>query len=340
MKGGGCAAVALGVVGTFVVGLSIIGGAVDEEGDDEKGGLSAFGGSLNAKAVPEQYRKWVIKAGKVCPGVSSPLIAAQIEAESGWNPLAKSPAAARGLSQFIPGTWETWKVDADGGGASWRSGPDNIMTQAAYDCALMKQVKGLRIKGEPTRLMLAAYNAGPDAVRRYQGVPPYQETQQYVKRIMGLIPKYSAALRPEAKGGPFGRRVASYAKRWIGTPYAWGGGDASGPTRGIDHGSGTTGFDCSGLVMYAVSQASGGDITLPHLSQAQVLEGKSVKLGDIKVGDAIGFALHEAGYWDHIGIYIGGGQFVHAPSTGDVVKISSLHEPYYKSKPKKIRRYG
>lgn len=334
---GGCAAVALGVVGTFIVGISVIGGAADEEDDDK--GVTAIRGSLKLDEVPKEYRKWIIKAGKVCPGVTSPLIAAQIEAESNWNPLAKSPAKARGLSQFIPGTWETWKVDADGGGPSWKSGPDNIMTQAAYDCALMKQVKGMRIKGEPTRLMLAAYNAGPGAVEKYQGVPPYQETQKYVKRIMDLIPKYSKALRPE-RGGPFGSRVASYAKRWIGTPYAWGGGDKNGPTTGIDQGAGTTGFDCSGLVLYAVSQASGGDIALPHLSQGQVLEGKPVKRADIRVGDAIGFALHEPGYWDHIGIYIGDGQFVHAPRTGDFVKISSLSEPYYKSKPKKIRRYG
>ncbi|MEU1121955.1 MULTISPECIES: NlpC/P60 family protein [unclassified Streptomyces] len=328
---------ALGAVGSLVVGLSIIGGAAEEE-DDGKG-LVAVRGTLKAGAVPKQYRKWVIKAGKTCAGVSSPLIAAQIEAESGWNPRATSPVGARGLSQFMPATWQTHKVDADGGGASWRSGPDNILTQAAYDCKLMDAVKSYHLKGDPTRLMLAAYNAGPGAVSQYKGVPPYPETQQYVKRIMGLIPKYSKA-ESVSKGGPFGRRVAAYAKKWIGTPYAWGGGDGDGPTLGTGHGSGTRGFDCSGLVLHAIVQASGGSKTLPHSSQLQVTMGKHVDRADIQVGDVVGFALHSPGNFDHIGIYVGNNQFVHAPSTGDFVKVSSLEEMYYKSKPQEIRRFG
>ncbi|MEU5959216.1 NlpC/P60 family protein [Streptomyces sp. NPDC047525] len=331
----GAAAVAALCFG-MVFGLTIWAGS--EDGDAANGDDAGFAGELDTSKIPKEYRKWVIKAGSQCAGVTAPLIAAQIEAESGWNPDAKSPAKARGLSQFIPGTWESHKVDADGGGASWRSGPDNIMTQAAYDCVLMKEVKSYKLKGDPVELMLAAYNAGPWPVKKYGGIPPYRETQEYVKRITGLIPKYTQELSPAS--GPMGQRIAAEAKKQLGEPYAWGGGGIHGPSRGIQHGASTVGFDCSGLTQWAVYRGSKGKITLPRSSQMQIKEGKGVRSRDVRAGDLVGWALNGAGNYDHIGIAIGGGQFIHAPKTGDVVKISSLDEPYYANRPMQIRRLG
>ncbi|WP_125264876.1 NlpC/P60 family protein [Streptomyces alboflavus] len=338
-RAGGCAVAAMASVGAFVIGLSIIGGAIQEEDDDKGGELSGgtFIGKLDTRKVPKAYRKWVLKAGRMCEGVSAPLIAAQIEQESGWNPRATSPVGAQGISQFMPGTWRTWGMDADGrGGANVFSPPDAIMTQARYDCFILKKVKSYKVKGDLTRLMLAGYNAGPDAVRQYGGIPPYLETQRYVKLIMSLIPKYSAGGSVEMSG-PLGRRIAAQAKKWIGTPYAWGGGGIGGPSKGIAHGAGTVGFDCSGLTQYAVYHGSKGRITLPRSSQAQA-GGTAVK-GRAQPGDLIAFQLNGgAGNYDHIGVYIGNNRFVHAPRTGSTVKVSSLTEPYYASKVQKIRR--
>jgi cell wall-associated NlpC family hydrolase len=84
----------------------------------------------------------------------------------------------------------------------------------------------------------------------------------------------------------------------------------------------TIGFDCSGLVQWAVYQASHGRITLPRVAHDQVQRGKPVTRTSMRPGDLIGFD-HGQGI-THIGIYIGHGQMVHAPQTGDVVKISPL----------------
>jgi len=97
--------------------------------------------------------------------------------------------------------------------------------------------------------------------------------------------------------------VVGIAMQYLGTPYVWGGASPSG-------------FDCSGLVMYAFAQIG---ISLPHSSYAQYGYGSPVSRGDLQPGDIVFFDG-----LGHVGIYVGGGSFIHAPHTGDVVKISSL----------------
>ncbi|MFI6340482.1 NlpC/P60 family protein [Streptomyces sp. NPDC050535] len=324
-----------------LVGLSVV-GSVDQKKEAAPVG---FATTLDVKGVPTEYVEWIQRAGQQCPEVSAPLVAAQIKAESNWDPTAVSPADAQGLSQFIPGTWATWGVDAasrdgspepDGVADPFTPG-DAIMTQARYDCWLAGKVKKVNPGGDPTRLMLAAYNAGPGAVQDYDGVPPYPETQDYVTKIIESMTDFTGA-QPDAQASEFGDRVVAAAKKWLGTPYSWGGGGPEGPGRGFAQGANTIGFDCSSLVQYAVYQASGGEELLPRVSQLQVLAGESVAGDDMRPGDVIGFNLN--GSYDHIGIYIGHGQFIHAPKTGDVVKINSLDEPYYAQKPQKVRRFG
>jgi peptidoglycan DL-endopeptidase CwlO len=97
--------------------------------------------------------------------------------------------------------------------------------------------------------------------------------------------------------------AATIALRYLGVPYLWGG-------------ESPKGFDCSGLVAYVYAQLG---ITLPHYAAAQYQLGVAVPRDQLQPGDLVFFdAL------DHVGIYIGGGEFVHAPHTGDVVKITSL----------------
>jgi peptidoglycan DL-endopeptidase CwlO len=97
--------------------------------------------------------------------------------------------------------------------------------------------------------------------------------------------------------------AATIALRYLGVPYLWGG-------------ESPKGFDCSGLVAYVYAQLG---ITLPHYAAAQYQLGVGVPRDQLQPGDLVFFdAL------DHVGIYIGGGQFVHAPHTGDVVKITTL----------------
>ena len=141
---------------------------------------------VNVDAVPQEYREWVAKAGQVCRDIPSSVIAAQIEAESGWNPRAVSPVGAQGLSQFMPGTWAAYGRDDDGNGrVSPYDAGDAIMAQARYDCEIAASLRGV-VAGDLLDLTLAGYNAGPGAVMLHGGVPPYAETRAYVAKIRGL----------------------------------------------------------------------------------------------------------------------------------------------------------
>jgi cell wall-associated NlpC family hydrolase len=88
-----------------------------------------------------------------------------------------------------------------------------------------------------------------------------------------------------------------------------------------------TGFDCSGFVRYVFSHAIG--LQLPSTSASQFLAGIKVKRDDIKPGDLVFFRTHGRHRISHVGIYISGGRFIHSPSAGKSVEISSLDDGYW-----------
>ncbi|MBI3689557.1 MAG: NlpC/P60 family peptidoglycan endopeptidase RipB [Mycolicibacterium aromaticivorans] len=106
----------------------------------------------------------------------------------------------------------------------------------------------------------------------------------------------------------------------IGVPYSWGGGSLTGPSRGIDSGADTIGFDCSGLTRYAFA---GVGVLLPRWSGDQYNAGRKVPPSQAKRGDLLfwgpGGSQHEA-------IYLGGGQMLEAQQTGVPVKVSPVRE--------------
>ncbi|MBO0885628.1 MAG: C40 family peptidase, partial [Mycobacterium sp.] len=129
---------------------------------------------------------------------------------------------------------------------------------------------------------------------------------------------------------PFGARVVAWSLCWLGTPYRWGGGNYSGPAVGFccspsgGDGSIGPGFDCSGLTMYAVYQASKGRIALPHYTVTQDSDprGQRVPITALQAGDLLFFGAVGAPH--HVAIYYGDGKMVEAQQTGVPVKISSL----------------
>ena len=112
-----------------------------------------------------------------------------------------------------------------------------------------------------------------------------------------------------------GEHAVQIALKYLGIPYVWGGATPTG------------GFDCSGLVMYVYGQLG---IRLHHFTGLQWLEGTRVEASQLRAGDIV-FFRPEGGHPGHEGMYIGGGKFIHAPHTGDVVKISDLagYAPIY-----------
>jgi len=111
--------------------------------------------------------------------------------------------------------------------------------------------------------------------------------------------------------GTLGEQAAALAQQYLGVPYVWGGASPSG-------------FDCSGLVVYVYGQLG---VSLPHYTGALWTSGSHVGSDQLAPGDLV-FFYPDLG---HVGIYIGGGLFIHAPHTGDVVKISALSDPWYAS---------
>ncbi|UGQ10359.1 NlpC/P60 family protein [Yinghuangia sp. ASG 101] len=295
--------------------------------------------------VPPQYREIISRVGNQCPELSPTLLAAQMEQESGWQSSVESHASAKGVAQFIDATWASFGTDGDGDGrADVTNGVDAIASAARYDCyvagLVRPYVEAGQVRGNVQDLMLAAYNAGPDAVIKYSGVPPYEETKNYIRSIRTLMDKYQVITPAVAAGTPFGAAVVTFAMEQRGLPYSWGGGTVDGPSTGFGPKGQVVGFDCSGLVLYAVYQASGGKVTLPRVSQRQVTVGQAVPrdLAQMRPGDVIGFDPKSSGDFSHIGIYIGDGQMVHAPKPGDVVKVSPLSE--YAGVTWSVRRYG
>lgn len=103
------------------------------------------------------------------------------------------------------------------------------------------------------------------------------------------------------------QKVIAVAKAQMGKPYRWG---ATGPNS----------FDCSGLMQYAYKNGAG--VSLPRVSREQATVGKKVSKAELQPGDLVFFA--KGGRIHHVGMYLGNDQYIHAPQTGDVVKISKL----------------
>lgn len=109
-----------------------------------------------------------------------------------------------------------------------------------------------------------------------------------------------------------GQQIVSFAKKFLGVPYAWAGRSPNG-------------FDCSGFTSYIFGQ---NNITIPRMADEQFEVGLPVKKSDLMLGDMVFFSTYEPGP-SHVGIYIGNGQFIHASSGADEVTVTPLNKPYY-----------
>lgn len=254
-------------------------------------------------------------------GLPWQVIASIMGIESGGDSRVISVAGARGLMQIMP---EYWQYLAD-----------------QYDGNLMNPETNIKVGAQILKILYDKYGSWDKAAAAYlgaidehgniTGAPDAYGTTGHIyvdlfnqnMRILG----YGAPSQAEAAaGGQPATHQAYSAMQFvmdeaIGVPYVWGGADMNG-------------FDCSGLTLWAFAKAG---IRLPRTAAEQYNYTQRVDHNQVQPGDLVFFANTNGPGITHVGIYIGNGQFVHAPTEGKTVQVTSLNDPFWG---KHIAGYG
>jgi cell wall-associated NlpC family hydrolase len=169
--------------------------------------------------------------------------------------------------------------------------------------ALLREEAAQRAKDAADAAAAAAAQAKPSPTAKTTPVAPPAATTPTSATTTSAASPTAPTVVPVSGGHP---EAASIALKYLGIPYQWAGASPG------------TGFDCSGLVMYVFAQIG---VQLPHFAAGQYGYGSPVSRDQLQPGDLVFFDG-----LSHVGIYIGNGQMVHAPQTGDVVKITALSD--------------
>ena len=183
--------------------------------------------------------------------------------------------------------------------------------KAREEAAAQAALKAAEEKAKREAAARAAQSQARQSQARQPQAAPRSQTSQKTTRPQARPQspaKPAASQRSTANAGGSRAAVISYAKRFLGVPYVWGGSTPSG-------------FDCSGLTSYVYRNAVG--VNLPRVSQAQRNVGTRVSRAQAQPGDMVN-------YNHHVGIYLGNGYMIHAPKPGDRVKIARVYgNPVY-----------
>jgi cell wall-associated NlpC family hydrolase len=173
-----------------------------------------------------------------------------------------------------------------------------------------------------TQLLVGMARAAHPAVTSSEanvllGLPQLPAAQASLAGVPSLLPSRSGGAFPQVPSNlplnTLGGQAVALAFQYLGVPYVWAGSTPSG-------------FDCSGLTMYVYGQLG---IKLGHYTGFQYYEGRRVARDQLQPGDLVFFHANAFGVPQHEGMYIGNGSFIHAPHTGDVVRVSSLFDTRY-----------
>jgi cell wall-associated NlpC family hydrolase len=219
---------------------------------------------------------------------------------------------------------------------------DTLQRQAAAALASAERVEaGARAQAAAFATQQAALQAqlqqAQQTLTALQGqrAASVQYDQQQQQQAAAAAAAAQAAARPSSSaarqsGPPAGaanssavETAISAATRWVGTRYAWGGGSLTGPSLGFGIDAGVVGFDCSGLTRYAYAQAG---ITIARNSTAQYATLPHVSRADLQRGDLVFYATDTSNpaTIHHVAIYLGGGQMLEAPESGERVRITAV----------------
>lgn len=209
------------------------------------------------------------------------------------------------------GTGETVTTEAPEGAdvGSVMSQPD-IGTTVAQSIMGSRDETGAREDGALFKGVMQGAMAAQFGVQNFVGQK--SDSAEGQTSTMGLAEAYATG---EGNGTP-----VDAASQYLGTPYSWGGGTPSGPTRGFGRGANTVGFDCSSLVQMAWAKAG---VKLPRTTYDQIKVGQAVDgVQNAKPGDLL---FPSTG---HVQMYIGNGKVIEAPQTGGHVQIVGLRDKY------------
>jgi cell wall-associated NlpC family hydrolase len=141
--------------------------------------------------------------------------------------------------------------------------------------------------------------------------------------VLALMLAGCATVPAPEEHPPVAQDPASHALKMVGRPYRFGGASPQ------------AGFDCSGLVQFSFAQAGKA---VPRSTEEQRLLARPVAVSELRRGDLV-FFDHEGRKNSHLGIYLGDGTFVHAPSTGKSVRSDKLDSPFWKQRLSELRRF-
>src|SRR6478672_2135651 len=312
----------------------------DQQQADYGAALANVAGLQNQR---DQYNQWLAqKAAEEEAARQAAIEAARVAAEEAARQAAAQAAAEAAAAQA----------------AAEQAAAD----QAAREAAAAQAAAEAEAQAERDS---AAQEAANQAARNAQEAQAAQDNEPFYAscddaRAAGLGPinrgesGYRAALDPNDNGvacegtaaavstptapavsansGNRGQTVVNAAKAFLGTTYAWGGGDYDGPTLGIRDGGVADrfgdyrkiGFDCSGLALYAWAQVG---VFLPHYSGYQYSGQPKVSRDDLQPGDLVFYAYNtsDPGTIHHVAIWLGNNQIIEAPNSGSYVKISTMY---------------
>ncbi len=232
----------------------------------------------------------------------------KLDAARNWSaPAGAQPAAAPAAapSGNPAANWDRAPGARDPGTGNW---------DTAWDPTL-PAIPSAFVSGDPIAIINSVLGIASTSAQVTQ-----QMGHNFLQKL-GLIPTpsgYTNGAIPRVYGRQASEYVINRALSQRGVPYSWGGGNAAGPSHGIDDGAGTVGFDCSGLILYAFA---GVGIKLDHYSGSQYNEGRKIPSSQMRRGDVI---FYGPGGSQHVTLYLGGGQMLEAPYTGSVVKVSPV----------------
>lgn len=179
--------------------------------------------------------------------------------------------------------------------------------------------------------------AAAQAVERSAFPDRYNKHEQTAREILGAVRGVACPASPangrqvSLPSNPRAETVINAALSQVGVPYAWAGGTATGPSPGTGRDAGVVGFDCSGLAVYAYAQIG---VAVPHQTQAiwRAFQPAMRDPPEVQPGDLILLSNNgRPGGIHHVGIYLGDGKVVHAPKSGELVKVSEniWQSPYW-----------